>query len=180
VNLRGPAVLGVACLDGYRLGLRALGPVDEIASVARSISVQNLAQREAVPRTEDELRRRLAMIRAAAALALRRDREPGECRDSLRTIDMEPAHMTALTALLVDPPASAYIEELSGEPVGLAGGQEDHDIGDILGRATAAKRSAGGNGGLLVGSDPAALDRTRATMLTVMPYLPTSIAAERL
>ena len=64
-------------------------------------------------------------------------------------------------ALLVHPPASAYIEELSGEPVGLVRGQEDHDIGYVLGRATSAKRSAGGNGSLLVRREPAGLNRTR-------------------
>jgi signal transduction histidine kinase len=37
--------------------LRALRPVDEITSVAKSISVQNLSQRVAVPRTGDELQR---------------------------------------------------------------------------------------------------------------------------
>lgn len=52
-----PAVLAVACLGGYWLSLRALRPVDEITSVAKSISVQNLSQRVAVPRTGDELQR---------------------------------------------------------------------------------------------------------------------------
>jgi heavy metal sensor kinase len=52
-----PAVLAAACLGGYWLSMRALRPVDEITSVARSISVQNLSQRLAVPRTGDELQR---------------------------------------------------------------------------------------------------------------------------
>ena len=52
-----PAVLAVACLGGYWLSSRALRPVDEITSVARLISVQNLSQRVAVPRTGDELQR---------------------------------------------------------------------------------------------------------------------------
>jgi heavy metal sensor kinase len=52
-----PAVMAVACLGGYWLSLRALRPVDEITSVAKSISVQNLSQRLAVPRTGDELQR---------------------------------------------------------------------------------------------------------------------------
>jgi two-component system heavy metal sensor histidine kinase CusS len=128
-----PAVLGVGCLGGYWLSLRALRPVDEITSVARSISVQNLAQRVAVPRTGDELQRMsetwnevlarleiavkrirqftadashelrtpLAAIRATAELALRRDREPREYRESLRAIEMEAEHMTALTESLL-------------------------------------------------------------------------------
>jgi heavy metal sensor kinase len=52
-----PAVFAVACLGGYWLSMRALRPVDAVTSVARSISVQNLSQRLAVPRTGDELQR---------------------------------------------------------------------------------------------------------------------------
>jgi heavy metal sensor kinase len=52
-----PAVMGLACLGGYWLSLRALQPVDEITTAARSISVQNLSQRVLVPRTGDELQR---------------------------------------------------------------------------------------------------------------------------
>ena len=128
-----PAVLGVACLGGYWLSSRALRPVDAITSVARSIGVQNLAQRVAVPQTGDELQRMsetwnevlerleisvkrirqftadashelrtpLAAIRATAELALRRDREPQAYRDSLRAIEMEAEHMTALTESLL-------------------------------------------------------------------------------
>jgi len=48
---------------------------------------------------------------------------------------MMPIH--ELPLLLVHPPASADIEQLSGKPVSLVGGQEDHDIGYILGCATA-------------------------------------------
>jgi heavy metal sensor kinase len=52
-----PAVLAVACLGGYWLSSRALRPVDEITNVAKLISVQNLSQRLAVPRTGDEIAR---------------------------------------------------------------------------------------------------------------------------
>jgi len=52
-----PAVLGVACLGGYWLSSRALRPGGRDPSVARSIGVQNLAQRVAVPQTGDELQR---------------------------------------------------------------------------------------------------------------------------
>jgi heavy metal sensor kinase len=52
-----PAVLTVSCLGGYWLSSRALRPVDEITTVARSIGVQNLSQRIAVPRTGDEIER---------------------------------------------------------------------------------------------------------------------------
>jgi heavy metal sensor kinase len=52
-----PGVLIVACLGGYWLSSRALRPVDKITTVARSIGVQNLSQRIAVPRTGDELER---------------------------------------------------------------------------------------------------------------------------
>ncbi|MBZ5620568.1 MAG: HAMP domain-containing protein [Acidobacteriia bacterium] len=52
-----PAVLAMACLGGYWLSSRALRPVDEITKVAKLISVQNLSQRIAVPRTGDEIER---------------------------------------------------------------------------------------------------------------------------
>jgi heavy metal sensor kinase len=52
-----PAVLAVASLGGYWLSRRALVPVDRITAAARSISVHNLSQRIAVPRTGDELQR---------------------------------------------------------------------------------------------------------------------------
>ncbi len=52
-----PAVLAAACLGGYWLSMRALRPVDQITSVAKSISVQNLSQRLTVPQTGDELQR---------------------------------------------------------------------------------------------------------------------------
>ena len=52
-----PAVLASACAGGYWLSSRALRPVDESTTVARSISLQNLSSRIAVPRTGDELQR---------------------------------------------------------------------------------------------------------------------------
>ena len=52
-----PAVVGLASLGGYWLSLRALQPVDEISAVAKSIGLQNLSQRIAVPQTGDELQR---------------------------------------------------------------------------------------------------------------------------
>lgn len=128
-----PAVLLVACLGGYWLSSRALRPVDEITTVARSIGVQNLSQRIAVPQTGDELQRMaqtwnevlerldiavkrirqftsdashelrtpLALIRATAELALRRERDPEGYRVSLRQIEHEAEHMTALTESLL-------------------------------------------------------------------------------
>jgi len=128
-----PAVLIVACLGGYWLSSRALRPVDEITTVARSIGVQNLSQRIAVPQTGDELERMaqtwndvlerldvavkrirqftsdashelrtpLALIRATAELALRRERDPEDYRNSLRQIEIEGEHMTALTESLL-------------------------------------------------------------------------------
>jgi heavy metal sensor kinase len=52
-----PVVLLSACGGGYWISRRALKPVDEITSVAKSISVQNLSERLAVPQTGDELQR---------------------------------------------------------------------------------------------------------------------------
>jgi heavy metal sensor kinase len=128
-----PGVLMVACLGGYWLSSRALRPVDEITTVARSIGVQNLSQRIAVPQTGDELERMaqtwndvlerldiavkrirqftsdashelrtpLALIRATAELALRRERDLEGYRASLRQIEHEAEHMTALTESLL-------------------------------------------------------------------------------
>ncbi len=128
-----PGVLIVSCLGGYWLSSRALRPVDEITTVARSIGVQNLSQRVAVPETGDELQRMaqawndvlerldiavkrirqftsdashelrtpLALIRATAELALRRERDAEAYRASLRQIENEAGHMTALTESLL-------------------------------------------------------------------------------
>ncbi len=52
-----PAILLGAYLGGYWISRRALSPVDEITSIARSISVQNLSLRLKVPQTGDELQR---------------------------------------------------------------------------------------------------------------------------
>lgn len=128
-----PAVLVIASLGGYWLSSRALRPVDEITTIARSIGVQNLSLRIAVPQTGDEIQRMaqawndvlerlevavrrirqftsdashelrtpLALIRGTAELALRRDREPEGYRASLRQIESEAEHMTALTESLL-------------------------------------------------------------------------------
>lgn len=52
-----PLLLLSAAGGGYWLSRRALAPVDQITKTARSISVQNLSSRLAVPRTHDELQR---------------------------------------------------------------------------------------------------------------------------
>jgi heavy metal sensor kinase len=52
-----PLVLLIAALGGYWMSRRALAPVDEITQAARSIGIQNLSQRLAVPTTGDELQR---------------------------------------------------------------------------------------------------------------------------
>jgi heavy metal sensor kinase len=52
-----PGILAAACLGGWWISRRALAPVDEITMVARSITVQNLSKRLAVPNTGDELQR---------------------------------------------------------------------------------------------------------------------------
>lgn len=128
-----PAVLAAACLGGYWISRRALAPVDEITRVARSITVQNLSRRLAVPNTGDELQRMsetwnevlerldaavgrirrftadashelrtpVALIRATAELALRRERDAGQYRKSLREIQSEAERMTALTESLL-------------------------------------------------------------------------------
>ena len=52
-----PAVIGIACLGGAWLSRRALRPVDEITSAARTIGIENLSQRLPVPETGDEFQR---------------------------------------------------------------------------------------------------------------------------
>lgn len=52
-----PVVLLIAALGGYWISRRALAPVDEITQAARSIGIENLSRRLAVPPTGDELQR---------------------------------------------------------------------------------------------------------------------------
>jgi two-component system, OmpR family, heavy metal sensor histidine kinase CusS len=52
-----PAVIVVGSLGGSWLSRRALKPVDEITAAARSISIESLSKRLAVPFTGDELQR---------------------------------------------------------------------------------------------------------------------------
>lgn len=128
-----PAVLALACLGGYWISRRALAPVDEITRVAKSIGLQNLAERLAVPQTGDEIQRMseawnevlerldlavtrirqftadashelrtpVALIRATAELALRRERPAAEYQKSLRDIQSEAERMSELTESLL-------------------------------------------------------------------------------
>src|SRR3954452_3335844 len=52
-----PAVLLISCSGGIWLSRRALKPVDEITSAAKSIGIEDLSQRLEVPKTGDELQR---------------------------------------------------------------------------------------------------------------------------
>jgi heavy metal sensor kinase len=52
-----PAVLLISCSGGIWLSRRALKPVDEITSAAKSIGVEDLSRRLEVPKTGDELQR---------------------------------------------------------------------------------------------------------------------------
>lgn len=52
-----PVALLLASLGGYWLSRRALAPVDQITTAARSISIQNLSLRLNTPQTHDELQR---------------------------------------------------------------------------------------------------------------------------
>jgi two-component system heavy metal sensor histidine kinase CusS len=52
-----PLVVAVACAGGAWLSGRALTPVDEITSAARTIGIDNLSLRLRTPRTGDELQR---------------------------------------------------------------------------------------------------------------------------
>lgn len=52
-----PVIVAVACVGGGWLSGRALKPVDEITSAAKTIGIENLSQRLPVPSTGDELQR---------------------------------------------------------------------------------------------------------------------------
>src|SRR5665811_1986964 len=52
-----PLLLAGAGLGGYLISRRALKPVDQITTAAKSISISNLSDRLAVPKTSDELQR---------------------------------------------------------------------------------------------------------------------------
>jgi two-component system, OmpR family, heavy metal sensor histidine kinase CusS len=52
-----PLVVAVACAGGAWLSRRALKPVDEITSAARTIGIDNLSLRLPTPETRDELQR---------------------------------------------------------------------------------------------------------------------------
>lgn len=52
-----PLVIGMASVGGYWLSRRALKPVDQITAAARTIGIENLSQRLAVPKSADELQR---------------------------------------------------------------------------------------------------------------------------
>jgi heavy metal sensor kinase len=52
-----PVVIAIACAGGAWLSRRALKPVDEITTAARTIGINNLSQRLPAPQSEDELRR---------------------------------------------------------------------------------------------------------------------------
>jgi heavy metal sensor kinase len=128
-----PAALMLSGLGGWWVSRRALAPVDEITSVARSITERNLSQRLTVPQTGDELQRMsetwnevlarlesalerlrrltadashelrtpVAVIRATAELALRRERDPEQYRQSLREIESEAERMTGMISGLL-------------------------------------------------------------------------------
>src|SRR5207247_1021438 len=55
--LAAPLLLIGAGLGGYLISRRALRPVDQITAAAESISISNLSDRLAVPKTADELQR---------------------------------------------------------------------------------------------------------------------------
>jgi signal transduction histidine kinase len=52
-----PVVVAIACAGGAWLSRRALKPVDEITSAARSVAIDNLSLRLRTPQTGDELQR---------------------------------------------------------------------------------------------------------------------------
>lgn len=84
-----PGVLLVASAGGYWVSRRALGPVDEITSVARSIGAGNLSRRLNVPDSGDELQRLSEtlndMIARLEAAFERVTRFTGDASHELRT-----------------------------------------------------------------------------------------------
>jgi signal transduction histidine kinase len=110
-----PAVLVVACAGGYWLSSRALRPVDEITTVAKSISLQNLSSRIAVPRTGDELQRMSETwneVLERLDAAVKRIRQfTADASHELRT-PLSLIRATAELALRRDRPAEDYRQSL--------------------------------------------------------------------
>jgi heavy metal sensor kinase len=62
-----PLLLIAASAGGYWLSTRALAPVDEISRAAQRISIENLADRLAIPQTGDQLQRLSETLNAMLA-----------------------------------------------------------------------------------------------------------------
>jgi heavy metal sensor kinase len=110
-----PAVLLLASLGGYWISRRALAPVDEITRAARSIGIQNLSERLAVPATGDEIERLSAtwndMLARLEAAVKRLSQFTADASHELRT-PIALIHTTAELTLRRERSAETYREAL--------------------------------------------------------------------
>ena len=110
-----PLVLLIASVGGYWLSRRALAPVDRITGAARSISIQNLSQRLAVPATGDELQRLSEtwndMLQRLEAAVKRLTQFTADASHELRT-PIALIRTTAELTLRRERPAETYKEAL--------------------------------------------------------------------
>jgi heavy metal sensor kinase len=111
-----PLVLILATAGGYWMSRRALAPFDEITRAARSIGIQNLAHRLAVPRTGDELQRLSEtlndMMQRLDTAVKRITQFTADASHELRT-PIAVMRTTAEVALRRDRSATEYREALS-------------------------------------------------------------------
>ena len=136
-----PAVLLLASLGGYWLSRRALAPVDDLTSAARSISIQNLSSRLKAPHTGDELQRLSEtwneMLERLEAAVKRLTQFTADASHELRT-PIALIHTTAELTLRRDRSAETYRQAL--EQIVLEAERTSRLIEDLL---TLARADAG-------------------------------------
>src|SRR2546426_7396587 len=69
-------------------------------------------------------------------------------------------YTTRCARLKRHPESTAHVQQLAGEPACLVGCEEHDDVRDVIGEPDTTERRAAGDALLLIGRDPARLDRT--------------------